>query len=104
MATNRNKSSFDLVDSPQAELAVEAHHLRVLVRDVSHRLVNNLESDIVELIEMVGDVSSDSDKELRKMVHLIQSLAVKPNKGRLRDLKRIRNLVRDLNLRLEELV
>jgi len=95
-----------LGQSTQSVLAVEAHHLRVVLREIAQHFLTNLESEIVRAIEMAGDVPENDrkDKHLDALITDLRGLQVKPHKGRLRDLKRIRNLVRDMTTRLEDIL
>ncbi len=100
------EASPPLGQSTQSMLAVEAHHLRVVLREIAQHLLNDLESEIVRAIEMVGDVPDGErkEKQIEALIADMRNLQVKPHKGRLQDLKRIRNLVRDMTTRLENLL
>jgi hypothetical protein len=92
--------------SLQSRLAVQAHHLRVLLREVSLRFVSDVESALVRSVEMLSEIADGGKKEaeLKKILQEIQSLRLKPDKGRLGDLRRIRDLVGEMNRRLEEML
>jgi len=87
-------------------LAVEANRLRFLLREISGRFLADLEAEVVRIVEMASDVPDSSKKQqaLLGVVKRMQSLAVKPDKGRLNDLKRIRNLVQKVSGLLEDMV
>jgi hypothetical protein len=90
----------------QSNLAVEAHHIRMILREISQHFVSDQESQVVRTIELVGQIPNGSRKqaEMEKIIRNMRNLKVKPNKGRLRDLKEIRDLIQQTNQRLEELL
>lgn len=92
--------------SLQGALAVEAHHLRIILREISQRFIGDLESQVVSIIEKAGELSSKPEHKqaLETVLEEMQALEVKPYKGRMGDLKRIRNLVKDTNRKLDELL
>ena len=94
------------VPSLEASLAVEAHRLRATLREISNRFVTEIETDIVRSIEMISEVHDGArkKKELKKMIALLQGLELKPNKGRLCDLKNIRNLIQEISAQLEAMI
>ncbi|NQU44222.1 hypothetical protein HQ520_13110 [bacterium] len=108
--SNNNKalksSRLPSESSLQSALAVEAHHLRIELREITQRLVSDLESQIVGIIELAGEIEDTGRKaeEMRTIVQTIRNLEINPAKGKLRDLKRIRDLLRDTNRKLEELI
>lgn len=87
-------------------LAVEMHHLRRLVREISHYLVSNLESGVVRTIEMTGEIPAGArrNQEIQKILQQVRALEIQPEKGKLSDLRKIRDLVRNVNKRLEGLL
>ena len=90
----------------QSNLAVEAHHVRMMLREISQRFVNDLESEVVRIIELIGEIPGGARKraEMQKIIQNMRNLKVKPNKGRMRDLREIRDLIQQTNQRLEELL
>jgi hypothetical protein len=90
----------------QSNLAVEAHHIRMMLREISQRFVNDLESEVVRIIELIGEIPGGARKraEMQKIIQNMRNLKVKPNKGRMRDLREIRDLIQQTNQRLEELL
>lgn len=100
------KSLERLRSTPESQLSLEMHHLRRVLRDIAHRFVADLESDAVRVIEYMGDVPSGGkkQKEVERIVKDLENLRVKENKGKLGDLKRIRNAIQDARSRLEDLL
>jgi hypothetical protein len=81
-------------------------NLRTLVREISNAFVVHAEAEIVALSEAVRDlpnIESDSkpshrqEKLLEEMQKLVADLKVKPEKGRLKDLRRVRETLDELN-------
>jgi hypothetical protein len=92
--------------SLQSAVALEGRRLRTMLREISQRFAGDLESEIVEALEMVGEIADGPRKkaELQTILDDMRALQVKPRKGRLRDLKRIDKLVRGMTRRLEDLL
>ncbi|HUT23885.1 MAG TPA: hypothetical protein VM492_06050 [Sumerlaeia bacterium] len=92
--------------SLQSAVALEARRLRTMLREVSQRFAGDLESEIVEALEMVDEIADGPQKkvELQTILDDMRALEVKPRKGRIRDLKRIDKLVREMTRRLEDLL
>ena len=92
--------------STEGNLAVEAHHLRIILREISSRFLSDLESEIVRIVGMISQVSDKEKKqaELRSILKQMQSLRLRSDRGKLSDLRRIRNLVERVTSRLEELI
>ena len=92
--------------STEGNLAVEAHHLRIILREISGRFLSDLESEIVRIVGMISQVSDKEKKqaELRSILKQMQSLRLRPDRGKLGDLRRIRNLVERITARLEEII
>lgn len=92
--------------STEGNLAVEAHHLRIILREISSRFLSDLESEIVRIVGMISQVSDKEKKqaELRSILKQMQSLRLHSDRGKLGDLRRIRNLVERVTARLEEII
>jgi len=80
-------------------LALELDHLRSLAHQIASRFMERLESEIVQIRETIlaGAPSGERLRYLSTMQRALQGLAVKPQKGRRKDLKRIDELVVLLN-------
>ncbi len=88
------------------ELKDGIENLRTLVREITNAFVVHTEAEIVALSEAVRDLpnpESDSklaqrqEKFLEEMQKIVAGLKVKPEKGRLKDLRRVRDVLDELN-------
>ncbi|HWI40168.1 MAG TPA: hypothetical protein VNX25_01610 [Verrucomicrobiae bacterium] len=82
------------VDAPREDLVRELRHLRGVVRDVCDNMVLREEGEIESLISNIlalppGKLKSKGGTWLREL----QSMKVKPEKGRLKDLREIQHRV-----------
>jgi hypothetical protein len=80
------------------ELSGALAHLRSEARQATRAYLANLERDIVKLTEFVHDCQNDkskngSTKRFVQIKELLDSLDVKPEKGRRKDLKRLEKTV-----------
>jgi hypothetical protein len=91
---------------PRSELKSGIDNLRPLVREIANAFVVQAEAEIVALSEAVRDLpnpESDSkaaqrqEKLLDEMQDFVAGLKVKPEKGRLKDLRRVRDVLDELN-------
>ncbi len=91
---------------PRSELKNGIENLRPLLREIANAFVVQAEAEIVALSEAVRDLPSpESDakaaqrqeKLLDEMQDLIAGLKVKPEKGRLKDLRRVRDVLDELD-------
>lgn len=74
---------------------VELSRLRTLFKEVVEAYATKIEAEIAQVCEEVREQAPQSRKEaLQSMLASLRQLKVKPEKGRLRDLKRIHELVR----------
>jgi hypothetical protein len=96
----------DLATSLNSALAIEMHHARRLVREITHHLASNLESSIVRSIELASEIPSGQKRnlEIQKILRQLRALQIIPEKGKLGDLRDLRDLVRSINSRLEDLL
>ena len=84
------------------ELLSQLQHLRTEAREISRLYVANLQRDIVQLIEFLNEKqapaktrsSRTADPVLVQLKEQIDSLNLKPEKGRRKDLRRIEDTVR----------
>ena len=84
--------------SVDRELSGALAHLRSEARQATRAYLANLERDIVKLTEFVHDCQNDkskngSAKRIVQIKELLDSLDVKPEKGRRKDLKRLEKTV-----------
>ena len=97
------------------ELLAQLQHLRTETREISRLYVANLQRDIVQLIEFLNETEGEPaarsrpakrepegakaqaiDPLLSQMKETLDSLNVKPEKGRRKDLRRIEQAVRSM--------
>jgi hypothetical protein len=96
----------NLLLKPRSELKSGIDNLRPLVREIANAFVARVEAEIVALGEAVNNLpnpESDSkaaqrqEKLLDEMQDLVVGLKVKPEKGRLKDLRRVRDVLDELD-------
>ena len=86
----------------QADLADGLHTLRLVVREVGLNYIAGLQADVAHLEQAVrllreGDAPDHKTlNQLALMLKWINTLEVKPQKGRRRDLKALDRLIRKL--------
>jgi hypothetical protein len=79
------------------DLAVELKYLRATVRDVGESFIMRREGEIETLLTYLEGLSARQVKDdAREWLHEVRHLKVKPQKGRLRDLKAIDALLEKL--------
>jgi hypothetical protein len=90
---------------PRTEVKDGVENLRSLVREITNAFVVHAEAEIVALSEVVRDlpnIETDSkpahkqEKLLEEMQKQLADLKVKPEKGRLKDLRRVRDVLDEL--------
>jgi len=88
------------------ELKDGIENLRPIVREITNAFVVQIEAEMVALSEAVRDLpkpENDSkaahrqEKLFEEMQKIVADLSVKPEKGRLKDLRRVRDLLDELN-------
>ena len=84
------------------ELLAQLQHLRTETREISRLYVANLQRDIVQLIEFLNEHNPEAGKSralnatLLQMKDTLDSINVKPEKGRRKDLRRIEQAIRTM--------
>jgi hypothetical protein len=85
------------------ELLAQLQHLRSEAKEISRLYVANLQRDIVQLIEFLNENQSGTAKKSRsanpglaQMKDMLDSINVKPEKGRRKDLRKIEQAVRSM--------
>ena len=83
------------------ELLAQLQHLRSETKEISRLYVANLQRDIVQLIEFLNEKPAAGTKNTRnidpvlaQMKESLDSITLKPEKGRRKDLRRIEDVVR----------
>src|SRR5205814_5852238 len=85
------------------ELLVQLQHLRTEAKEISRLYVANLQRDIVQLIDFLNEHTAGTAKKSRvaspvlvQMKDTLDSINVKPEKGRRKDLRKIEQAVRSM--------
>ena len=79
------------------ELARELRHLRSLVREVGENFILRREGEIEAVISSLDAVPPVKVRAVASsLLHEIQSLKVKPSKGRLKDLRGLNELIGEM--------
>lgn len=93
--------------APFKALTEELESLRTTLRETLESYCSRLDAEIVQVNEAVQKeaskkkVSSARQRDLRDMLMLLRGAAVKADKGRRKDLKKIDGLVGDLTMLTE---
>ena len=94
----------------QKNLLEELTSIRGLFTDIMERLQSNIEAEMVACIHILstdgyGDEKPkllEDIKQLKMMLLSIQELKLKPKKGRLKDIRRIQDVINTLYAKLIE--
>src|SRR5215475_16183064 len=85
------------------ELLAQLQHLRMEAKEISRLYVANLQRDIVQLIDFLNEQPAPKTSSARKidpiflqMKEKLDSMNLKPEKGRRKDLRRIEDAVRSM--------
>ena len=84
------------------ELLAQLQHLRMEAKEISRLYVANLQRDIVQLIEFLNErqvptkKSRKADPVFLRMKEKLDSINLKPEKGRRKDLRKIEDIVRSM--------
>jgi hypothetical protein len=96
----------DTLMASRQELKGAIENLRPLLREIANAFVVRAEADLAALDEAVRDLPNPEgdakaaqrqEKLLDKMQALVAGLKVQPEKGRFKDLRRLRDLLKELN-------
>jgi hypothetical protein len=99
-----------LTTRKEAKEAIE--NLRPLLRQISNAFIAQIDSEIVALSEAVRNLSNPEadpkvarrqEKILNEMQQFISELKLKPEKGRFKDLRRLRDVIDELNNLVQQL-
>jgi hypothetical protein len=108
MGKSKEVKSPDQVrlSSLESSLAVEAHHIRQVLREIAQHFVCEMESQAVHIIELASEIPDNAAKRhaLDIVVQNMQKMEIRAEKGKLGDLKKIRDLLRDTTHKLEDLL
>ena len=85
------------------DLLVQLQHLRTEAKEISRLYAANLQRDIVQLIDFLNEKPGGDAKNSRsanpvflQMKETLDAINLKPEKGRLKDLRRIEQAVRSM--------
>ncbi len=100
--------------SPDKELARELEHLRLLFRETLSAYSNRVEGQLLHIIDALQDVAGLTQKsrgrskkshpvltDLAIMRDAVNTLQIKPRKGRRKDLRHMEETISDLLTRIE---
>jgi hypothetical protein len=94
-----------MTQTVRKELLAQLQHLRVEAKEISRLYVANLQRDIVQLIEFLNESedqttgnknSRSANLLLSKMKETLDSISLKPEKGRRKDLRKIEEAIRSM--------
>jgi len=91
-------------DNSLPELAATLRSLRLVAKEIGQNYVASLQADIARLERLLAARAHEPPRpaELRRLLRLVNTLEVKPHKGRRRDLKAIDKLVSRLGGQMED--
>ncbi len=81
---------------------VELNRLRSMFKEIVENYAAKIEGEIAQVCEEVREQEGeDCEEALQAMLTCLRQIKVKPEKGRLRDLKRIHELVKEMRSLVE---
>ncbi len=89
-------------------IASELTSLRTLVKEIIHRFQSNLEAEIIWCINALSNAEEElsakanNQNQLKSLLESLEGLKTKPEKGRLKDIKKIKRIVRQISKTLME--
>src|SRR5262245_17821791 len=104
MANRTTSKRIVMNQTLKKELLAQLQHLRTEAKEIGRLYVANLQRDIVQLIEFLNEEQATTkakgarniDPILTQLKEELDSLNVKPEKGRRKDLRRIDDAVRSM--------
>jgi hypothetical protein len=104
---DRQPSSTSGAESARLQVKQEVRRLRSLLKEITQAYLVRREAEIAALVSWMdelkqteGDDKKDEQRlkrTLEEITKLLSSLKIKPEKGRLRDIRRLHTLVDDLH-------
>jgi len=94
-----------MIQTVRKELLAQLQHLRTETKEISRLYVANLQRDIVQLIEFLNESQNQPNTTkhsraenllLSRMKETLDTISLKPEKGRRKDLRRIEQAVRSM--------
>ncbi|MBN2413358.1 hypothetical protein JXQ31_16885 [candidate division KSB1 bacterium] len=105
----KEKNSENTTKAIRKELLTEIGALRSQFRDIISRYQTNLEAEMVWCIKSLSETEMDElpkaakDKSnLLSIINTIKKLKIKPQKGRLKDIRKINNIIKEISDNLSE--
>ena len=105
----KEKNSENSTKAIRKELLSEIAALRTQFRDIINRYQANLEAEMVWCIKSLSESEIDDlpkvakDKNhLTSMINKIKKLKLKPQKGRLKDIRKIHEMINNISENLSE--
>jgi len=105
--SDRQPSAAPGAESERLHAKQEIRRLRSLLKEITQAYLVRREGEIAALVSWMDELKlgADDDKKdeqrqkriLEEITRLLSSLKIKPEKGRLRDIRRLHNLVDDLH-------
>src|SRR5207237_8655361 len=105
MANQVSSKRGVMIQTVRKELLAQLQHLRTETKEISRLYVANLQRDIVQLIEFLNESQNqpNTTKHSRadnllfsRMKETLDTISLKPEKGRRKDLRRIEHAVRSM--------
>jgi len=104
---DRQQSSISGAESARLHVKQEIRRLRSLLKEITQAYLVRREAEIAALGSWMDDLKlseDDAKKDEQRLKHILEeitkllsSLKIKPEKGRLRDIRRLHTLVDDLH-------
>lgn len=98
------KSSKEKFSSLSAELTLSLKSLKLQTKELAQNWSMRLQSDIAQIIEDIHSIHTDRKKNkmvgvtpiIQRINNIVQAVKLKPEKGRLKDLKHLHELVKTI--------
>lgn len=97
-------------DELRKELLLELRSLRSDFIEICKNHLGKVDKKIVRLINLIGDdeIALDAPfypqkKDFKQLIKMVQTLPIKPEKGRLKDIQKVVHLINELDKYLENL-
>ena len=99
----RKKTGIVMGSKTRKSMDTELSRLRSVFKDIVDAYASKVEGRILQLQEVIREQSGGKRREesLQKLLSSVRGTKTKPEKGRLRDIKEIHNLVREIQRKTE---
>ncbi len=105
----KEKNTENTATTIRKELLAEIGSLRSQFRDIITRYQTNLEAEMVWCIKSLSESdindlpkAAKDKNRLTLIINKIKKLKIKPQKGRLKDIRKINDIVKDISENLSE--